>query len=426
MKKYVSRFLLAILASAALPCGADDVVPNAAQPAASPTAGAVFVMTNATDPIRGNEVVMYDRQEDGSLSLRGYFPTGGLGSGPATIPGAQSDSLGSQGSLIASSRGRWLFAANAGSDEISVFRVHRNGLTLMGKTNSGGAFPISLTLHRNVLYVLNAGGDANITGFRVGPSGNLTPIDNSTRSLQTGGTNPPFLFEAPAQVQFSPKGSHLIATVKDLGGPGQIHVFLVDKDVLPSQAPVTSIGGGELPFAFTFDRRGRLLITEIFGRVPEMATGSAVSSYTLSPNGQLQVISDSVANFQGGSCWIIPVGRYAYVSNTFVHTISGYEVADDGSLSLLDANGVTATTNGNTFPTDMGATRDRRFLYLVQPGTGKVAIWKVEADGSLTPLGEVGGLEPSPPEAPPVPFSTSGGSPAGLAIVDFTNNRRGK
>src|SRR5712671_68812 len=43
--------------------------------------GAVFVMTNSTDAVRGNEIAMYDRSKDGDLSLIGFFPTGELGKG---------------------------------------------------------------------------------------------------------------------------------------------------------------------------------------------------------------------------------------------------------------------------------------------------------------------------------------------------------
>ncbi|MGR9107660.1 MAG: lactonase family protein [Gammaproteobacteria bacterium] len=426
VKKYLfswvimSRISVFLLAGLILPCSADPSgVTTRALFDQKQVEGAVFVMTNATDPIRGNEIVMYNRFEDGTLSVRGYFPTGGLGSGPATIPNAQSDGLGSQGSLITTRNGKWLFAANAGSDEISVFRVRQSGLIRTAKVHSGGGFPISLTYFRNVLYVLNAGGDANITGFRFGPGGTLSPIANSTRSLETGGTNPPFLFAAPGQVGFSPDGRQLVIAVKELGGPGRVVVYAVGPNGVPSVSPVTRVGTGELPFAFTYDRSGHLLVSEIFGRIPDMLSGSAVSSYNVASNGQLQVIDDSVPNFQGGACWIITVGRYAYVSNTFVHTLSGYEVTDDGSLILLDSDGVTATTIGPTFPLDMGATSDGRYLYVVLPGTGKVGIWAIEFDGSLTPIGEAGGLEPSPDVAPTEPFSSTGGSPAGLAVVNF-------
>ncbi|NJR40412.1 MAG: hypothetical protein HC781_18265 [Leptolyngbyaceae cyanobacterium CSU_1_4] len=55
--------------------------------------GLVFVSTNAADPIRGNEIVMYQRAADGALTLSGRFPTSGQGLGSG---------LGSQDSLILS------------------------------------------------------------------------------------------------------------------------------------------------------------------------------------------------------------------------------------------------------------------------------------------------------------------------------------
>ena len=55
---------------------------------------------------------------------------------------------------------------NPGSDEISVFRVHGAHLTLMEVAPSGGDMPISVTARGARVYVLNAGGDGNIQGFR--------------------------------------------------------------------------------------------------------------------------------------------------------------------------------------------------------------------------------------------------------------------
>ena len=60
--------------------------------------GAVFVSTNAVDDVRGNEVVMYERAADGTLTLVGYFPTGGQGSGPGTR--FRADGLGSANAVV--------------------------------------------------------------------------------------------------------------------------------------------------------------------------------------------------------------------------------------------------------------------------------------------------------------------------------------
>lgn len=74
-------------------------------------ARALFTMDNAT---AGNHVLAYGRAADGTLSFLGEFTTGGLGTGAG---------LGNQGALILSRSGGWLFACNAGSDEISVFKL---------------------------------------------------------------------------------------------------------------------------------------------------------------------------------------------------------------------------------------------------------------------------------------------------------------
>lgn len=48
--------------------------------------------------------------------------------------------------------------ANAGSNEISIFAVKREGLQLIDTVDSEGLRPISLTVDRRIIYVLKAGG----------------------------------------------------------------------------------------------------------------------------------------------------------------------------------------------------------------------------------------------------------------------------
>src|SRR5690606_29023509 len=96
--------------------------------------GAVYVLGNAA---MNNEVLVFDRSPDGTLTAAGAFATGGAGTGAG---------LGSQGALVLSENGRWLVAVNAGSDEISVFRVRQDGLELTDTEASGGQMPISVTI----------------------------------------------------------------------------------------------------------------------------------------------------------------------------------------------------------------------------------------------------------------------------------------
>src|SRR5881396_3895910 len=105
---------------------------------ATGTAGAVYTLTNAAS---GNAVVAFSR------SASGAFATGGLGGGSG---------LGSQDAVITSDDGQWLYAVDAGSNDIATFRIRHDGLGLVGRTPSGGMRPISLTTNGNLVYVLNA------------------------------------------------------------------------------------------------------------------------------------------------------------------------------------------------------------------------------------------------------------------------------
>ena len=160
--------------------------------------GAVYAMTNHA---AGNQVVVYSRAPDGQLALKGYVDTGGLGTSRIR--------LSSQGPVVLSPDNRWLYVVNVGSDDLSVFRVVRDGLRLVQVVPSGGDMPNSVTVHGDLVYVLNNGGLGlgNITGFRQAPDGTLRQLPGSSRPLSAAGA-------VPAQVSFSPDGGTLVVTEK--------------------------------------------------------------------------------------------------------------------------------------------------------------------------------------------------------------------
>jgi hypothetical protein len=133
-------------------------------------------MTNATDK---NEIISYSRATNGTLRERARFETGGRGSGGLTDP------LESQGSLILSQDHAFLFAVNAASGSISVFRVDHSQLSLTDVVHSSGTEPNALAQHGDLLYVLNTGGSSGVTGFKLNENGKLTPIPKSVRFLST-------------------------------------------------------------------------------------------------------------------------------------------------------------------------------------------------------------------------------------------------
>ena len=338
--------------------------------------GAVYLMSNSAS---GNQVLAYSRAADGSLDYTGTYATGGLGSGVgATVP---PDPLGSQNSIIISPDGSMVFAVNAGSNEISSFQVTVDGLRLADRASSAGTYPVSLTYSDGLLYALNAGGDGNITGFKVDGKAHLHSIQNSTRSLHAAtpdiGSQPNIL-EAPAQVGFSPNGNFLIVTDKGaVSGVGKIDVFRVD-DGKPSAAPAITQTAGPVPFAFSFDRSGNLVVVD--------AAAGSVTSYAIAKNGNLSVL-DTAFTGQAATCWIGTAGRYIFTDNTGSGSISGFSAAPSGKLTPVTASSIVVTTGAGSLPLDMGVSRDGRYIYSLETGLGAVGIYHVQPDGSVTALG---------------------------------------
>lgn len=329
--------------------------------------GAVYTLSNEAT---GNAVIEFARSRDGELTQVASYPTGGLGSGT---------SLGSQGAVVLSDSGRWLLAVDAGSDEVSVFAVSHRGLRQTDRIGSGGDLPISVTIHGRLVYVLNAGGDGNISGFSLGRHGNLGPIAGSTRPLSTTAS-------APAQVEFTPDGRQLVVTEKDANA---ISIFRV-RHSGRAIGPIVNASAGMTPFGFAFDRRGHLIVSEAVGGAPG---ASAVSSYKVRRDGQLRTLSASEGTTQTAACWTVVVGRFAYVTNTGSGTVSSYLIERDGEISLLDADA--GLTGDGSMPIDAAVSDGGRFLYVLGDGTDEVTAFRVGKTGGLTNIDADGGLPSS-------------------------------
>lgn len=334
--------------------------------AASPfeDTGAVYTSTNSPT---GNAVVAFRRAGDGSLTPAGSFPTGGTGTGGG---------LGNQGAVVLHEPGELLFAVNAGSDQVTSFRVTRRGLRRLDVAASGGDQPVSLTVNADLLYVLNAGSD-QITGFRIGHRGDLNPLAGSTRALSGTGTD-------AAQVEFGPRGDLLVVTEK---ATNRIDTFPVGPDGRPGEL-TSQTSAGETPFGFAFDGRGHLIVSEAFGGAPN---ASALSSYDVAAGAGIAPISPVVRTEQTAACWVVVTkdGRFAYTTNTGSGSISSYDVGRDGSISLLES--VAADTGAGSGPTDL-ALSDSRHLFVLNAGARTVGAYRVRGDGRLVLVDIAGGL----------------------------------
>lgn len=333
--------------------------------------GAVYTMTNE---ISGNAVIVYDRYHDGSLTYAGVIPTGGAGSGGG---------LGNQGGLILSNNQKWLFAVNAGSNEISVFQVTNRGVILRDIAPSGGIRPVSLTFYRGLLYVLNAGSDS-IMALALGGDGKLHALPGSIRSLSGMNT-------APAQILFSDDGDSLVVTEK---ATNKITAFHIDRFGYPSDPKIRQ-SAGATPFGMAFGKNHQLFVAEANSG---QAQAGAVSSYLVDEDeNEIEAISPSVGNMQTATCWVVltPDARFAFVANTGSNSISSYYINFSGVLTLLQASAA-ATGAG---PIDLTLNSDGRYLYALNHTSGSLGQYRIETDGRLTAV-------PGEPSA--LPMSANG------------------
>ena len=414
---------------------------TAAAPGASPSASGaaapadgrydlreagVYLLSNDS---QRNQVAAFARNQNGRLRLVGRYDTGGTGSG--------SFEDASQGLVLGTSQGEaspihnidraeLLFVTNAGSNSITTFRVRADKLELASTVPSGGEKPVSITVNRGLVYVLNSGEFDNrlttngedglenctsgqlpsITGFRVTPAGVLTQIPGSTRLL-TGAAE-----SGCAQVSFTPDGTMIVVTER-IGGrsepeppgdtaKGAILTFPVRADGTLGTVSITEPTSNG-PFGFTFTRDGKMLMTEQNGAFDNIG-GGTVTSYRLATGGS---VPDPFLNPAGGRpvipigdlektestdpCWIVLTNdqRLAFVSSA-IGQISSFSVAFDGQMTLLHRAATSADGEDDANDligfgvTDLALSRDSRYLYQLHSFEGKVYVFLVNPNGTLT------------------------------------------
>lgn len=364
------RLKSAVIAAAATAAVAGFATPAFASTAA-PSFGygggshVVFVQTDSTS---GNHVVAYHRAADGTLSPAGSYATGGLG---GILAGSVVDHTASQGSLTYDPWHHLLYAVNAGSNTVSVFAVHGDRLALRQVLSSGGTFPVSVAVHGNVVYVLNARSGGSLQGYRVFGSF-LAPLRGSSRALGLDPTATPEFTNTPGQVAFTPDGARLIVTTKANGN--DIDVFGVGSGGRLSAAPVVNSEPGTVPFAISFDLYGNLVIAE--------SGTNALATFAISGHGTLSLL-DAVGTGKAATCWVAPAGAFLFASNAGSAAESGFTSSGGGHLTLLGATGTDPGT------VDASAAAGGRFLYVQTGGNGIVDEFSVGGTGALTEIGSV-------------------------------------
>ncbi len=319
--------------------------------------GAVYTLTN--EPA-GNAVQVTLRLPNGVLLPFASFDTTGTGTGVG---------LGSQGALAMSGNDKFLYAVDAGSDQVTMFHVLFGIFLLRTDTEATGDRPTSVATHGNLVYVLNAGDDT-VRGFRR-TGYQLQPIAGASYPLSQAAA-------AGAQVGFSPDGKHLVVTER---ATNRIDVFAVNGNGTLG-AVTFNASAGNTPFGFSFRDDGTLVVSEALGGT---ADASVTSTYRIQNDGTLLTISGAVPTEETAACWVaIPKqGTFAYTTNTGSGTITGYALDGAGQLTPLDANGITGDLGGSAQPIDFEFSPNGRYLFVLDAGNDRIRTFFRQLDGGL-------------------------------------------
>jgi 6-phosphogluconolactonase len=281
---------------------------------------------------RANNVTAFRVSTEGTLIL---VPPTPANPNPAAVDAAP-------GALAISSDTKHLYVANSGTDTVTAFKIEAAGaLTLIpqtaGSTNPvgvNGADPASMAIAESgkFLYAANSGSN-DVTAFSIGTTGLLTLLSSAganTNPVSTRGT-------LPKGIVISPNSSFLYVANS---GSNDVTALRIEANglltLVPSMAskPNPVSVGGTTPNALVISQNGRFLYTA--------NGGGNVSLFAIGSDGLLTLLPSSAGTVNPVPAGTTPVGitisqdgRFLYVANRGGR-VSAYTVVEaTGALTPL-------------------------------------------------------------------------------------------
>lgn len=395
--------IVAVLAISA--CKKDD------NPDACKVSGILYMQTNGIN----NEMIRYDRMEDGSLVEKQRIATGGPGSGtykPISDQASAPNAFEGVKSIILSSDHKWLFTTNGGNNSVSSFKVTHDGmLTLMdvqptgqpvtGK--SGTAKSLAFAENTKTLYVCHSFGPDHIRAFSVN-DGKLTQ-KGTANTVNTGDKND----RVPTEIVLTPDAKFLMAPIlfdrrpgmKPDGTPDLAVANMIDKDglvVFPVNAD-GSLGkadftdaGGAAAFDLAFLHGSNNQFVNAYA-----ATGG-LALCTIDASGKVACGPVVTLNQQIGMpselCWIAitPDNKQVFATVFGYSYVSSYKI-DNGVISVNQDPAADPVPGDGTFkalnmvvssgPNDSWLSPDGAWFYQIYPNASQLIAYKVTENGKL-------------------------------------------
>ena len=391
-------------------------------------AGYIYTTTNGEST---NQVVRFDRLENGSLENEMVYTTNSKGGANRAAGGDAHGDYDFQGSVQII--GDYLLNVNAGGNDISVFSLDRTtgDLSLLGNTDSGGMRPVSIAKtpvsgsdHEYWIVVGNQWGNPNVQKdlpdlqrfpndaffeqdltqpdasdqkrniqlFRFNTdNGSLTPVAQLDTYVRENG--------GPADVSFSQDGSKLAVSLwgiahfgaknpsLDEQHPSRVYVYDFDNGVVSNSRFFEEEGiAGSIGLDWALHRNDLIYVTNFNTTVAKTDNSLTV----LSDDGSSLTKSN---NFTTGkeddldeACWttLSPLGDVLYVASFTGNVITPFKLDGSGHITgklPFERRGGFAPAGDSK---ELYITSDNKYLY----NTGalqsfSINIFDISADGSV-------------------------------------------
>lgn len=298
-----------------------------------------------------NELVVY-REDPNSGAL-----TQLVGSPIAAGPGVRA--------LVLHPNQKFLYAANSGENDVSVFEVATTGaLTEKTPRTAVGTAPtlIAMDAAGSYLYVGNTGQQPSISVFSINSDGTLTPVPQPPSSNNTA-----YIGLTPINMTVS---SNNVLYVTGQGLQGYVLAFPLNNGVLGTPPPGTPYLAGNNPYGLTTVTASGASYLYTANKLD-----NSISEFSINADGSLTALAGSPIsiNFTGPTALLTdPLTKYLFVANQGSGNLDGFSIGSSsssggsaGSLNLLPS----APFATKTAPTTMAVDSVGRYVFVAGQST---------------------------------------------------------
>ena len=329
----------------------------------------------------------------GSDNVSGYSINATSGTLSA-IPGSPFVNVSAPSAIAVSSNGFFAYVANSPANNVTAFRVGTDGALLLGESTAATPNPapvgttpraIAISQDSRFLYVANSGSDS-VTVFSIGTAGVLTRVPPTM-----GNPNPAAVGGSAPIALATPQTGRFLYVANSASNT--VTAFQIETSGLLTQVPPAGPGTNPIsvrgtgPTALAMSPNGQFLYVT-------NGASNTVTAFQVATSGLLTLVPPAGSNpnpvSTGGATpngiAVASNGAYLYIANG-EGNVSAFAIGSNGLLTLVPASGTAPNpTPAGSNPAAVTISQDGQFLYVANRGGNISAYTITSGSGTLVPL----------------------------------------